>query len=195
MRKIILIFISIPIITLTVQANGFYEQIEERQQSNAQQYRKSVINQKLKNTYRNNQTRTMRTWNNRSVKRVIRPPLTSSYKNNRKVRSTTLDIKKFFYADRAAKNGNAKAQFDLAIMYATGKGIQKNERAAFNLFHKSARNNNVLAKHYMGLSFLQGRGVKKQMHLAKYWFRLAVKQGNRQSAYYLAQVERTLGEK
>ena len=166
MKKIILIFISIPIITLTAQANSFYERIlvlkdQEKGELNTQQYQNKIV---------------------------------SVYKK-RTVRSSALDFKKFFYANRAAINGNPKAQFDVAIMYAMGKGVQKNERMAFNWFHKSARNNNALAKHYMGLSFFEGRGVRKQMHLAKYWFKLASKQGYRKSHGYLVQVERILAKK
>jgi len=165
-KKIILIFISIPIITLTAQANSFYERIlvlkdQEKGELNTQQYQNKIV------------------------------PV---YKK-RTVRSSSLDSKKFFYANRAAINGNPKAQFDVAIMYAMGKGVQKNERMAFNWFHKSARNNNALAKHYMGLSFFEGRGVRKQMHLAKYWFKLASKQGYRKSHGYLVQVERILAKK
>ena len=155
MKKIILIFISIPIITLTAQANSFYERIYalKTQQVDDRQYR---------------------SMNSRGL---------------------SLDSKKFFYANRAAKNGNAKAQFDLAIMYATGRGVQKNEKIAFNWFHKSARNNNAIAKHYMGLSFLQGRGVRKEIQLAKYWFRLAKNQGYTPSAHYLNRLEETSGRR
>ncbi|MBU1667277.1 sel1 repeat family protein [bacterium] len=99
--------------------------------------------------------------------------------------------KKLFYAKRAAQKGHPKAQFDLAIMYATGQGVQKDERIAFNLFHKAARNNNVEAKYYMGLSFLQGRGVKQQPELARYWFKLATKQGHIKALQHLTQMERS----
>ena len=102
---------------------------------------------------------------------------------------SSVDLQKVFYARRAAMNGNAKAQFDLAIMYATGRGVEKNESIAFNWFHKSARRNYAPAKYYMGISFLQGRGVKKQRELARYWFRLALKQGYKASAMYLFQID------
>ena len=99
---------------------------------------------------------------------------------------------KFLYAQRAAVQGNVHAQFDLALMYAKGDGVQKNEREAFKWFHKSARNNHTEAKFYMGLSFAQGRGVKKQAQLARYWFKLAVKAGHREAIAHLANIERNL---
>ena len=168
---------------MTAQANSFYERIlvlkaQEKGELNTQQYQNKVVQ-------------------NRNIKRVRqyqRNKIVPVYKK-RTVRSSALDSKKFFYANRAAINGNPKAQFDVAIMYSMGKGVQKNERMAFNWFHKSARNNNTLAKHYMGLSFFEGRGVRKQMHLAKYWFKLASKQGYRKSHGYLVQVERILAKK
>ena len=100
--------------------------------------------------------------------------------------------KKLFFAKRAAKKGNAVAQFDLAMMYASGNGVKKNESIAFNWFQKSARNDHVEAKYYMGLSFLQGRGVKKQLHLARYWFKLASDAGYSKAIYHLSRVEKAL---
>jgi TPR repeat protein len=100
--------------------------------------------------------------------------------------------KKLFFATRAANKGNRQAQFDLAMMYASGDGVAKNEREAFKWFHKSARNGHVEAKYYMGLSFLQGRGVKKQLHLARYWFKLASEAGHPKAIYHLSQIEKSL---
>lgn len=100
--------------------------------------------------------------------------------------------KKLFFALRAAKLGNAQAQFDLAMIYASGDGVAKDEKKAFNWFHKAARNNHLEAKYYMGLSFLQGRGVKKQAHLARYWFNLAAKGGHSKAIYYLSTIEKII---
>ena len=100
--------------------------------------------------------------------------------------------KKLFFATRAANKGNVKAQFDLAMMYASGNGVAKNEREAFKWFHKSARNGHTEAKYYMGLSFLQGRGVKKQLHLARYWFKQAAKAGHPNAVLHLSKVEKAL---
>ena len=113
----------------------------------------------------------------------------SSSLNHKNVKNSS---KKLFFALRAAKNGNSKAQFDLAMMYASGNGVAKNERSAFTWFHKAARNGHTEAKYYMGLSFLQGRGVKKQLHLARYWFKQASKAGHSKAIYNLSKVEKSL---
>ena len=111
-----------------------------------------------------------------SVQRVVRTEKTSQ---------------QFIFAKNAAAKGNARAQFDLAMMYSKGNGVRKNEKLAFNYFHKAARNNLVEAKFQMGLNFAQGRGVKKQEQLAKYWFKLAAKAGHSRAMAYLASLEKS----
>ena len=113
--------------------------------------------------------------------------LSSSHQQNVKNGS-----KKLFFATRAANKGNVKAQFDLAMMYASGDSVAKNEKMAFKWFHKSARAGHTEAKYYMGLSFLQGRGVKKQLHLARYWFNQASKAGHPKAIYHLSRIEKSL---
>ena len=100
--------------------------------------------------------------------------------------------KKLFFAIRASKKGNIRAELDLAKMYATGKEVKKDERKAFYWFHKSALGGNVEAKYYMGVSFLQGRGVRRDIHLARYWFKQAAKAGHQKAIYNLAKVEKSL---
>ena len=104
----------------------------------------------------------------------------------------TLQQSKYIYAKQASKNGHREAQFDLAIMYATGDGVEKNEREAFKWFHKSARNGHTEAKYLMGVSFNQGRGVRQQKELARYWFKLAAKAGHAKAIYQLALIEKYL---
>lgn len=94
-------------------------------------------------------------------------------------------VEKYFFTKMKADTGNAEAQFRLAIMYARGEGVMKDEKRAFTLFHKAARNNNVYAKYYMGLSFLLGKGVRKSPQLARYWFGLAAKQGHLKAKEYI----------
>jgi len=117
------------------------------------------------------------------------------------VQSKTIQVKpqtkpqiaqKVMYAQRAAAQGNPRAQFDLGVMYLQGNGVVKNERLAFNYFHKAARKNHSEAKFQMGLCFAQGRGVRKQSQLARYWFKLAAKSGHSKAMVYLASIEKSL---
>ena len=111
-----------------------------------------------------------------------------AYQTQKRMKKTN---RKLFFARRAANAGNPKAQFDLAIMYATGRYVRKNEQEAFHWFHKSARNGFVEAIYYMGISFEQGRGVRANKHLARYWFKKAVQAGHSKALYHLSQVEKS----
>lgn len=102
------------------------------------------------------------------------------------------DYLKYKYALRASARGNVNAQFDLGIMYATGRGVLRNEQLAFKYFHKAARKNHIKAKFFMGLSFAQGRGVRQQPELAKYWFTQAVKAGHKDAKQHLYALEQSL---
>ncbi len=95
---------------------------------------------------------------------------------------------KFAQAQRAAKMGNKNAEFDLAMMYANGDGVQKNPRLAFNLFHRAARKGHVGAMYCMGVNFEKGLGVIPQQELARHWYGIASRAGNQQAKYKLAQL-------
>ncbi len=194
MKKRLILFMLLPAISLTANTNSFYERAYALQNYRVKTYPTQSEKQVVKNTPRKvyrYRTSRVQPQNRRVINRQVPRKKMAPTRFNRtaRVSISAIDSRKFFYASRAAKNGNAKAQFDLAIMYATGRGVQKNEKIAFNWFHKSARNNYAPAKHYMGISFLQGRGVRKQKELARYWFRLATKQGYRASAVYLSKID------
>ena len=189
MKKRFILFMLLPAISLTANTDSFYKRIHALQNHSGNSFShqsRTVVNPNLPRKvyrYRNSHLQPRR-------QMVIHQPMVHTHiKRTQRVSVSAIDSQKFFYAMRAAKNNNAKAQFDLAIMYATGRGTQKNEKLAFNWFHKSARQNYAAAKHYMGLSFLQGRGVRKQQELARYWFKLALKQGYQSSAIYLEQID------
>jgi len=184
-KKRLILFILLPAIALATNTSSFYERTYALQQHS----KKISLSNAPRKVYRY-RTNRIAPPNRRGInRRVVRKIAPTTFNRTERVRISPADSRKFFYANRAAKNGNAKAQFDLALMYATGRGVQKNERVAFNWFHKSARNNYAPAKHYMGLSFLQGRGVRRQKELARYWFRLATKQGYKASAIYLSKID------
>jgi len=115
--------------------------------------------------------------------------------NSFPINNATAQVKhqKYLYAKQAASKGNVRAQFDLAMMYATGSGVGMNQPLAFKYFHKAARKGHARAKFFMGLSFAEGKGVKQQLELARYWLKLAVKAGNREAITYLRTIENSLG--
>ena len=95
---------------------------------------------------------------------------------------------RFSKAQEASKRGNPQAEFDLAMMYAKGEGVQKNPRVAFNLFHRAAKKGHVEAKYCMAVNFDKGFGVIKQEELARHWYNIAAKAGHRGAQQRLAQL-------
>jgi TPR repeat protein/signal transduction histidine kinase len=61
-----------------------------------------------------------------------------------------------------ANEGDVQAQFDLALCYLNGTGIEKNEELAFNWHKKAAEQGHVNAQFALGLSYLLGNPKQQQ---------------------------------
>lgn len=55
-----------------------------------------------------------------------------------------------------ANSGNAKAQFELALCYARGKGVEKSKELALKWHEKSAKQGYVEAQFALGLYYFFG---------------------------------------
>ena len=124
--------------------------------------------------------------------RVQQRPMPNSFKphkvNRSQPRININQRNRFSKAQEASKRGNPQAEFDLAMMYAKGEGVQKNPRVAFNLFHRAATKGHVEAKYCMAVNFDKGFGVIKQEELARHWYNIAAKAGHRGAQQRLAQL-------
>ena len=97
------------------------------------------------------------------------------------------DYKRAFPAcSRAAEQGDAKAQYNLGVMYAKGKGVSKNAREAVKWFRLAAEQGYAAAQTGLGLMYAEGKGVSKNDREAAKWFRLAAEQGFAKAQYNLA---------
>jgi TPR repeat protein len=74
-----------------------------------------------------------------------------------------------------SKIGSPITQYNLALRYKNGIGVQVDLRRAFNLFHISALKNYAPAQYQLGLAFRNGAGVRENQELARYWFKKASK--------------------
>ena len=122
---------------------------------------------------------------------------------------------KFFYAKRAAERGNARAQFDLGLMYANGNGVAKNEAEALKWFSKAAQNNfykpvsvkrvvkrkkisqqfifaknaaakgNVRAQFDLAMMYSKGNGVRKNEKLAFNYFHKAARNNSIEAKFQM----------
>ena len=77
-----------------------------------------------------------------------------------------------------AKNGFAKAQYNLGVMYEKGKGVEKNLKKARKWFQFAAEQGLAKAQYNLGLMYGKGKGVEKDYSKAVKWLNLAAEQGN-----------------
>jgi TPR repeat protein len=69
-----------------------------------------------------------------------------------------------------AKNGDIKAQYNLAICYQNGNGIEANYERAFKWLLSSAENENPEAQYNLAIFYMDGIGVQKDEKEAFNWF-------------------------
>ena len=62
---------------------------------------------------------------------------------------------------KAAKKGDADAQFNLGLMYANGRGVAKDEAEAVKWFRKAAEQGYAAAQFNLGVAYDNGRGVAR----------------------------------
>ena len=77
-----------------------------------------------------------------------------------------------------AEQGNADAQFNLALMYDNGRGAPENDKTAVKWFTKAAEQGLAGAQSYLGAMYANGEGVPKNDKTAVKWYTLAAEQGN-----------------
>lgn len=88
--------------------------------------------------------------------------------------------------EAAAVRGDATAQFVLALRYAEGRGVAKDDTKAASLVTKSAQQGLVVAEYRLGAIYERGVGVPKDLAQAKSWYERAAKGGNRKAMHNLA---------
>jgi len=76
-----------------------------------------------------------------------------------------------------AENGDAKAQYVLAIIYHDGLGITKDLKKAVKWFKKSAEQGNAVSQTRLGKKYEDGSGVKRDYGESLRWYRKAAEQG------------------
>jgi TPR repeat protein len=90
---------------------------------------------------------------------------------------------------KAAAQAYAPAQNALGLMYWAGRGVRRDDAAAFALFQSAANTGHTSAQHNLGLMYLEGKAVAKDEALGDAWLRVAAAGGNHVSVSVLQQVE------
>ena len=77
----------------------------------------------------------------------------------------------------AANRGEAVAQCNLGVCYATGNGVEKDLVEAVRWYRKSAEQGYAVAQCFLGLCYANGDGVEKDLVEAVRWYRKSAEQG------------------
>lgn len=96
------------------------------------------------------------------------------------------------YLQPAAEAGEASAMYVLGQMYASGRGIAKNEKMAADLFLRAANLGDANAQQSLGSALMLGEGIKQDMVEALKWFIISGRAGNKNAASYTQKVGRFL---
>ena len=75
-----------------------------------------------------------------------------------------------YYLSFFAANGDAKAQYNLGIIYRDGLGVKKDDVQSLTHFVEAAENGHMLGNYAVGLAFLTGQGSDIDAEAAIYYF-------------------------
>jgi len=85
----------------------------------------------------------------------------------------------------AAARGDYKAQYQLALMYGKGQGVNKDDVKAAEWYRKAAEQGYADAQSMLGSMYEKGEGVNKDDVKAAEWYLKAAEQGDHSSQYNL----------
>ncbi|MBL1276247.1 MAG: sel1 repeat family protein [Ectothiorhodospiraceae bacterium] len=87
-------------------------------------------------------------------------------------------VKAFSVFSPLATQGNAEAQYNLAMLYRTGKGTAKNLKESHAWFRRAADQGVSDAQYYLGYLYDNGEGAEQNPEYAVVWYRKAAEQGH-----------------
>ena len=77
------------------------------------------------------------------------------------------------WVHRAARQGNAEAQYSLGRMYSNGEGVPQDYPKALKWYRKAAEQGHADAQYYLALSYANGEGLPQDYIQANKWLTLA----------------------
>ncbi|GAB5501321.1 MAG: hypothetical protein PsegKO_36320 [Pseudohongiellaceae bacterium] len=87
---------------------------------------------------------------------------------------------------RAAEQGLDLAQYNLAILYFTGRGVEQDFAAAHRWTLAAAEQGHVNAQYNLASLLMDGSGVEPDVEQAIVWFSRAARSGHADAAFVLA---------
>ena len=97
------------------------------------------------------------------------------------IQNSVLEVEnrnRFMAAKKASKEGDIKAQAELAYYYVRGIGTEKDEAMAFNWYFNAAQHDNINSQYNLGVMYAKGRGVKQNFAEAFRWYKKAAEKGD-----------------
>lgn len=79
---------------------------------------------------------------------------------------------------KAAEQGYAGAQNNLAVMYEKGLGVPKDDSEAAKWYQRAAEKHEPHAQHSLGIMYRDGRGIPQDFEKAAKWIQKAAEQGH-----------------
>ena len=77
-----------------------------------------------------------------------------------------------------AEEGNARAEYNIGLMYDLGTGVEQDRAEAAIWYRKAATQAHVKAQFNLGFLYANGDGVSQELVLAYKWLELAAIQGH-----------------
>lgn len=87
--------------------------------------------------------------------------------------------------ERLAKDGHARAQYNLGAMYDSGSGVEEDDQVAAHWYLAAAQQGMANAAFNLGNLYREGHGLAKSYVDAVYWYRKAADQGDTKAQYNL----------
>lgn len=85
-----------------------------------------------------------------------------------------------------ADSGYTPAQYNMGVMYLTGKGVSKNQSQGVKYLRKAADRGHTKAASTIGAMYLQGQAVTRNAGQARRYLTKAAQKGDAQSMLYLS---------
>ncbi|BCA53501.1 hypothetical protein W02_06410 [Nitrospira sp. KM1] len=81
-----------------------------------------------------------------------------------------------------ASMGEARAQYDLALLYDKGLGVPQSDEQALLWYKRAAEQGEPHAQYNLALMYMNGQGVPVDLVQAYYWLSLSIALGNEHAA-------------
>ncbi len=91
-----------------------------------------------------------------------------------------------WWLEKAAEQGYASAQYNLAVMYSKGEGVAQDKPQAIKWYEKAAEQGYASAQYNLAVMYSKGEGVAQDKPQAIKWYEKAAEQGDAPAQYNLA---------